>query len=203
MPARPLAALALSLLLFAAPGSVLPVAAGGPAVRSRGSIVSISPQQIVVNDRSGAALSFAITAATTFTAEKPLAISAIQPGSYIGSAAVPAPGGHLRALEVTVFPPNMQGVGEGHRAWDLAPGSSMTNGTVGDVRHVRGDLLTVTYDGGQQTILVPPGTPIVTVAPGRLEALQPGSKVIVFASGEDPKTAARIVYGEDGLTPPQ
>ena len=76
-------------------------------------------------------MTYAITGDTKVAGEKTVSISAIQSGSYIGSAAVPAGGGKLRALEVTVFPPAMKGVGEGHYAWDLGPSSSMTNGTVG------------------------------------------------------------------------
>ncbi|HEX3984328.1 MAG TPA: hypothetical protein VHX12_11585, partial [Acidisoma sp.] len=189
--------LALCLVAFGT------AAEASAAVRSRGSIVSISPQQIVVDDRGGETMSFAITPQTGYAAVKALALSAIQPGSYIGSAAVPAPGGILRALEVTVFPPNMNGVGEGHYAWDLTSESSMTNGTVGDLKRTNGDLLTVTYNGGEQKILVPSGTPIVTVGPGSYAALHPGIKVIVFAEMHAPKTAARIIYGENGLMPPQ
>ncbi len=173
------------------------------AERSRGSIISISPQRIVIDSRTGGTVAFAITPRTAYAVEKPLALSAIQPGSYIGSAAVPATGGMLRALEVTVFPPSMYGAGEGHYAWDLMPDSTMTNGTVGSVKQASGDLLTVTYHGGEQTILVPPGTPIVSVGPGSLSALHPGAKVIIFPAPDSPNTAARIAYGENGLTPPQ
>lgn len=193
-----LAAAAVSTLLLG--GSA---ALAASAHRARGSIVSISPQQIVVNSLTGDSATFAITPDTGYAAERSLALSAIQPGSYIGSAAVSAGDGRLRALEVTVFPPSMKGVGEGHYAWDLTPHSSMTNGTVGDLKHANGDVLTVTYNGGEQTILVPPGTPIVTVGPGTYQALQPGMKVVVFPNPKDPATAGRIAYGEDGLTPPQ
>jgi hypothetical protein len=197
MRARLTVALASGLILIG-------TAAGAVAeTRSRGSIISISPQQIVVDSWSGEAMTFAITADTRYAAEKPVALAAIQPGSYIGSAAVPATGGVLRALEVTVFPPNMNGVGEGHYAWDLAPDSSMTNGTVGDLKQESGDLLTVTYNGGEQKILVPPDTPIVSVGPGSFTDLQPGVKVIVFSDAHDPQAADRILYGENGMTPPQ
>ena len=192
------AAAAISIMLLG--GSAVSAASGH---RARGSIVSISPQQIVVDSLTGASATFAITPDTGFAAERPLALSAIQPGSYIGSAAVSDGPGRLRALEVTVFPPSMKGVGEGHYAWDLTPHSSMTNGTVGDLKHADGDVLTVTYNGGQQTILVPPGTPIVTVGPGTYAALQPGMKVVVFPDPKNPTAAGRIAYGEDGLTPPQ
>lgn len=173
------------------------------AHRARGSIVSVSPSEITVSGFGGSTAHFVITPATRYAAERKLDLSAIQPGSYIGSAAIPGENGVLRALEVTVFPPALKGTGEGHYDWDLAPHSSMTNGTVGALKQTNGDLLTVTYHGGQQTILVAPGTPIVAVGPGTYDALQPGMKVVVFPSPKAPQTAARIAYGVDGISPPQ
>ncbi|GAB0120194.1 hypothetical protein [Acidisoma sp. 7E03] len=197
---RPLAL----LLVLALP--LLPASVGAQAQttgRVRGSILSVSPSQITVNDRTGQAAHFAIGGATRYTGVKPVALSAIQPGSYIGCAALPATGGKLRALEVTVFPPAMQGVGEGHYPWDLQPESSMTNGTVGSLSRADGNRMTVTYNGGSQTILVPPGVPVVTVEPGRWQDLHPGVKVVILPAPGAPGQAGHILYGEQGITPPQ
>ncbi|HTI01528.1 MAG TPA: hypothetical protein VL752_11335 [Acidisoma sp.] len=191
--------LALSFCIAAAQA----VCAGQTESRIRGSILAISPHQITVNDRTGEAVSFILDDATHYVGEKPVALTAIQPGSYIGCATVPAGGGTLRALEVTVFPPSMQGAGEGHYAWDLLPHSSMTNGTVGHLSHADGEVMTVTYDGGEQKIRVPHGVPIVTVEPGTLRALHPGVKVLILPAKGAPGHAARILYGEQGITPPQ
>jgi hypothetical protein len=179
------------------------MAQAAPPHRTRGTIDSITPTQLVVTSRSGAMVTYAIDAATKVAGEKTVPISAIQEGSYIGSAAVPAGDGKLRALEVTVFPPALKGVGEGHYAWDLGPKSSMTNGTVGHLVVANGNTMTVDYSGGQKTIIVPADVPIVTIDPGDMSDLKPGVKVIVFPSMTDPKTAARILYGEDGIAPPQ
>jgi hypothetical protein len=43
----------------------------------------------------------------------------------------------------------------------------------------------------------------VTIDPGALSDLKPGVKVIVFPSKTDATTAGTIVYGEDGIAPPQ
>ncbi len=52
----------------------------------------------------------------------------------------------------------MRGVGEGHRAWDLTPDSTMTNATVeAAVTDVAGRVLTLTYKDGKQELVVPPG----------------------------------------------
>ena len=59
----------------------------------------------------------------------------------------------------------MRGVGEGHRAWDLGADSSMTNGTVGDLKVANGRTLTLTCKGGKQTLFVPENAPIITYDP--------------------------------------
>jgi hypothetical protein len=199
MSQRRIAAAALTLALLGGAA----VAEAAPPHRTRGTIDSITPTQLVVTSRSGATVTYAITGDTKVAGEKTVPVSAIQPGSYIGSAAVPAGGGKLRALEVTVFPPAMKGVGEGHYAWDLGPKSSMTNGTVGHLVVSNGNAMTVNYGDGEKTIIVPADVPIVTIDPGSMSDLKPGVKVIVFPSMKDPKTAARILYGENGIAPPQ
>jgi hypothetical protein len=82
--------------------------------------------------------------------------------------------------------------------------STMTNGSVataaasGDVR-----LLTVTYNGGQQNILVPPTAPIVAFVPGAASIVRPGAAVFVQADETNGKTTAGLVaVGSHGLTPP-
>jgi hypothetical protein len=194
-----IAAAALGLVLLGGTA----VAEAAPIHRTRGTIVSITPSQITVLSRSGQTVYYTISADTRAAGERTVPISAIQAGSYIGSAAVPAGAGKLRALEVTVFPPALKGVGEGSYAWDLTPSSSMTNGTVGHLVVSNGNTMTVDYKGGQKTIIVPPDVPIVTIDPGAMSDLKPGLKVIVFPAKNDATAAARIVYGENGIAPPQ
>ena len=52
----------------------------------------------------------------------------MKPGAYIGVTATPGEGGELKAMEVHIFPEAMRGTGEGFHPFDLAPGSTMTNG---------------------------------------------------------------------------
>ncbi len=72
------------------------------------------------------------------------------------------------------------------------------------VSDATGETLIVTYQGGKQTILVPEGTPVVTLAPGSRDLLVPGAHVIVFAgkAADGTLTATRILAGKDGLVPP-
>jgi hypothetical protein len=82
--------------------------------------------------------------------------------------------------------------------------SSMTNGSVaaasqsGGVRQV-----TLTYKGGQQTILVPPTAPVVTLHPGSGSNLEPGDKVFVNAIADGGKTTAVLfLVGTASFAPP-
>jgi len=57
---------------------------------------------------------------------------------------------------------------------------------------------------GAQTIKVKPGTPIVTFARGDRADAKVGAKVFLGAtkSADGGLTAARMLVGKDGLTPP-
>jgi hypothetical protein len=67
-----------------------------------------------------------------------------------------------------------------------------------------GRTLTITYQGGKQTIVVPPDTPVVTYEPGSPALLVPNAHVIVMGrrTPDGNMTATRISVGKDGLVPP-
>ena len=154
--------------------------------------------------RAGDKVTLKLTDNVAVTWIEPITVKAIKPGAFIGTAAVTQPDGTLKALEIQVFPEAMRGVGEGHRPWDLGPGSTMTNGTVGDLKVAKGRTLTLTYKGGEQTVFVPANAPVITYAPASLAAVRKGDHVIVFASHnpDDTLTATRIGVGKNGLVPP-
>jgi hypothetical protein len=82
--------------------------------------------------------------------------------------------------------------------------STMTNGSVSATSSEKGaKQLTVTYKGGEQTILVPPTAPIVTFAPGTLAEVTKGATVFVNATKDEGKvTANAVAVGTDGVKPP-
>jgi hypothetical protein len=133
----------------------------------------------------------------------------ITAGKFVGTTAVKQSDGTLKALEVHIFPESARGTGEGHRPWDLQPGSTMTNANVEkvesvSVQNVQGEMLTLKYKGGEQKVVVPPGTPIVKNVPGDHSLLKPGTGVYVAAvRGNDGKlTARRVTAGVGGIMPP-
>ena len=134
---------------------------------------------------------------------KPVAIDAIQPGSFIGTAEMPKADGTGRSLEVHVFPPGVK-MGEGHYGWDLKPGSMMTNGTVGSViAGKKGSReLDVSYSYGQRHITVPANVPVVQIAPGKREMVKVGTPVfMVVQKGPGGMIAGSISVGENGAKP--
>ncbi|ROM46008.1 hypothetical protein BK648_15220 [Pseudomonas poae] len=179
-------------------------AAEAPRVGVRGAIMAVDGNALRVKANSGEEVTVNLTKDTQVRAVTLAKIDEIKPGSYIGSAAMPNADGTLTALEVHVFPPAMAGTGDGHRAFDLKEGSSMTNGTVGDLVVSNGRTLTVKYKGGEQKIVVPEDVPIVNLEPGDRSLLKAGVKVVLFAAkGADGTiTAQAISAGKDGVTPP-
>jgi hypothetical protein len=172
--------------------------------RVRGTIDMVADHEMRVVTRTGDKVTLKLPDDAGVTWIEPIPISAIKPGSFIGTAAVPQPDGSLKALEIQVFPEAMRGVGEGHRPWDLGTGSTMTNGTVGDLKVSNGRMLTLTYKGGEQKVFVPENAPIITYEPATKGALKKGDHVIVTAvhNPDETLTATRIGVGKDGLVPP-
>lgn len=185
-------------------------------IRLRGTIEAVSGDKLTYAVRDGDSVAVRLTPDTRITAVSGTTISDIKPGSYVGAAAVPDENGRLRALEIHIFSAAQRGVGEGHRPFDLAPDSTMTNGTVaadvvpmGQVTPGTADedarrILTLTYQGGQQKVIVPDDAPIVKLSPGRRDLIVAGAKANVsgYKAADGSVTATSISIGTNGLTPP-
>jgi hypothetical protein len=190
--------LALSLLATAALAQT--------ATRVRGTLTSLDGAALHVAPTGGGPEEvIALSPTANVIALVPAKLSDITSGSFIGTAATTQADGTMVAKEVHIFPESMRGLGEGHRAFDLGPKSTMTNGTVGqEVKATAGNTLTVSYKGGQKSIVVPPDAPVVTFAPGDKAMLVPGAHVQVQAqkSADGTLTTDRVLVGKDGLVPP-
>lgn len=178
-----------------------------PVASSRATIQSISADGSALNvhTRAGEDQIVHLGEKTRFVLVVPAALTDVKPGSFIGVAALPGEGSELKAMEVHIFPKAMRGTGEGFRPFDLAPKSSMTNGNISArVDAATGPKLTVTYKGGEQTIVVDPKTPIVAFEPGAKTDLKPGAAIIARGpkQGDGSIDAAFVLIGKDGLVPP-
>ena len=182
MKTTKLAALAL-LAAFIAP----PVLAQAPKPeRLSGTIETVNGHTVTVKSEKGAELKLNLAGNVSVIQVLKASLADIKPGDFIGSGAMPQPDGTQKAIEVHIFPESMRGTGEGFRPW-TRPGSTMTNGTVGaDVTGVSGHVITVSYKGGQQKIVVPPGTPIVRFQVSDMSIVKAGAPFSVLAALKQP-----------------
>ena len=195
----------LTMIMAACLAAGTAATAAAPATsRIRGDITAVDAHDLRVTTRSGEKLTLRLPDDARVTLIVPVAIDAIKPGSFIGTAARTQPDGTLRALEVQVFPESMRGASEGQQPWDIGTDTTMTNGTVGDLKVADGRTLTLSYKGGEKTVVVPPDAPVITYEPGTRDMLKPGAHVIITVSHnpDETLTATRIGLGKDGLVPP-
>lgn len=180
----------------------------------RGTITTSNANSLDIIARDGSNVVVELSPNVTVTTIVATQLSAVKPGSYVGTAAVEEPNGQYRAMELQVFPESMRGVGLGTRPWNLTKKSSMTNGTVGAMTQTNGTVgnvaangnttLTVNDGTGTKIVLVPSTVPVVTYEPGTTAELKPGAHVILFAQKDNDGdlTTSRVQVGKDGLTPP-
>jgi len=175
-----------------------------PPERVRGQVTAISTDAITLKGRDGKSEKIALAPDWNVTLVTPVAVSAIQPGSFIGTTEVDKPDGTGRSLEVHVFPPGVK-MGEGHYDWDLKPHSMMTNGTVGKVTagH-KGQELDISYPNGERHVTVPKNVPVVQMGPGERTMIKPGARIFLIAGkkADGSLITNRVVVGVNGAAPP-
>ena len=198
---------ALALSLVAPLGlaqTTVPTTPAASAARVRGTIQAVAPGALTVKDRSGEVLELVLPPKVTVSEVYPMALADIQPGSFIGTAAMPQADGTERAIAVTVFPESARGAGEGHRPFDMLPQSTMTNATVADVvASPKGRTLQLKYKDGERAIVVPLDAPVVSFKPGDASLLVVGASVSLTAQLVDGKpTIIRINAGRNGFQLP-
>jgi hypothetical protein len=194
-----------AILVGVTPGAS-PSRAQIPGIESvRGVVVSFDGSLLVVGTRQGTNVSVKLADNLRVTTVVKASLADIKPGVYIGTSSVPKEGSTSRALEIHILPEAMRGAGEGDFPWDLAPGSSMTNGTVGNpVEGVEGTTVTVGYKGGERKVTIQPDTAIVTYGPADQSDIKSGTPVFVFArkQSDGSLSAGSVTVGKNGVAPP-
>ena len=172
----------------------------------RGTIEKVDGSGMIVKTREGADLVVKLADNLTVRGLVKVSLADVKPGSYIGVSAMPGSDGTNRAMHIHIFPEAMRGTGEGHRPFDLRPGSTMTNAAVDTtVVGTNGQVVTVKYKDGEKKFVVPADAPIVAYVAGTRDELKPGAKVMIFNAVKQPDgsvQAAAISVGREGLTPP-
>jgi hypothetical protein len=195
-------------ILMATIGAVMltHVFAQAPAqtFRVRGTIQKVDSSTLTVKAGNGEIVELQLPQKLPINEVFPIQLNAIQPGSYIGIAAMPMDDGAQKAIAITVFPEISRGTAEGFRSFDLLPQSTMTNATVSQVmEQSTGKTLTVKYKDGAKTVLVPFGTPVVTFKSGDAGLLMVGASVSLTAQmDEDKPTVLRLNAGRGGFVLP-
>ena len=190
-------------LLLAGPA----LAQDAPRVAIRGTIETVANdgQSVQVLTREGAHVTMRIKQPARINTVVAATLADIKPGGYVGAGAMPGADGVQIAMEIHIFPEAMRGSGEGFRAFDLAPGSTMTNGSIqARVDGVNGPKLTVTYKGGEKTIAIDDKTRIVSFEAGSPADLKPGAAVVARGAkaADGAYDVAFVVVGKNGVKPP-
>jgi hypothetical protein len=197
----PVATFAVFAALFAVPA----LAQAPQTVRLRGVIEKVDGNTVMAKSDKGDELKINLADKMLVVDVVKASLADIKAGDFIGSGAMPQPGGSQKAIEVHIFAESMRGTGEGFRQWDGAPNSTMTNGTVGTaVTGVDGPVITVKYKDGEKNIIVTPDVPIVRFEIGQMSALKPGAAFTVVAAVKKPDGSFdinRINVGRDGVVP--
>jgi hypothetical protein len=202
---RTLAGMAFVAALAATSALTSALAQQPQTVRLRGTIEKVDGSTLAVKGRDGAQVTLTLTGNALIVSVVKATLADIKEGSFIGSGAMPQADGSQKALEVHIFAESQRGTGEGHRPWDGAPNSTMTNGTAGTaVTGVDGPTITVKYKDGEKKIVVGPDVPIVRYEVGNASELKPGAAITVTAATKKPDgtfEAGRVNVGRDGVVP--
>ena len=196
------------LIVAAAASIIIPSASmsAGSTSNIRGTIERVDGDTMQVKDRNGTSVTVHLAQDAKIVAVTHASLADVKAGTFIGTAAMPQADGGLQATEIHIFPKSMRGTGEGNRAWDTGPGSTMTNGTVGEqVSKVEANALTVKYQGGEKVVKVAPSTKVVALVPGGRNDLKPNERVFIpgaTAVGNGSFEANRVTVGKDGVAPP-
>jgi hypothetical protein len=174
--------------------------------RIRGTIDSVDGKTMSIKTREGTDVKVNMTDDIAVIGVAKTSLAEIKPGSYIGVSAMPQPDGSQKAIAIHIFPEAMRGAGEGFRAWDLRPNSTMTNATVAQtVASVDGQVVEVKYKDGEKKVVVPPDAAIVAFVTGDKSEIKPGAKIIIFGAvkkDDGSLETNRIGVGRDGIAPP-
>jgi hypothetical protein len=199
----------------------------------RGKVVSITPDSLVVRTSDGANVSFALNDGTHYLQVVRSSLDKIEPGSYVGTATkdigsnqialevmiFPAamqglnaghfPYDRLPDTTISAATTTASMMTNGNVSTVTAPSgasvnTAMTNGNVSSSASKNGvKHLTITYNGGQQSVLVPPTAPIVNLLPGTMANVPKGAYVFVDAARDGSSlTAGLVAAGVGGLKPP-
>ncbi len=175
-------------------------------VRVRGTVQSVDGSMLTVKSRDGADLKIKLADNAVIRTVTGKTVADVKQGLFVGITAMPQPDGTQKAVEIHIFPEAARGTGEGHRPWDLMPGSTMTNANVdSEVAITDGKKLVLKYKDGDKTFIVPDNVKVVMFAPGTAADVKPGAKIFIVAAKKMPDgtlEAPGATVSSGGVDPP-
>jgi hypothetical protein len=175
-------------------------------VRVRGTVQSVDGSMLTVKSRDGADLKIKLADNAVIRTVTGKTVADVKQGLFVGITAMPLPDGTQKAVEIHIFPEAARGTGEGHRPWDLMPGSTMTNANVdSEVAISDGKKLVLKYKDGDKTFIVPDDIKVVMFAPGTAADVKPGAKIFIVAAKKLPDgtlEAPGATVSGGGVDPP-
>ena len=103
------------------------------ATRIRGTVEKLDDHTLTVKSRDGQPVTVTLAPNVTVAYLVKKSLADIKAGDFVASTSVKETDGKNHSVELRIFPEAMRGLGEGQYAWDLGPGSLMTNATVSGV----------------------------------------------------------------------
>jgi hypothetical protein len=170
----------------------------------RGAVATLTDSVLTLTTPNGG-VRIALVQPVTVYDRRAADLSRVTDNTFVGVTSVPQPDGTQRATEIHLFPEELRGLGEGSRPMgpqSNGKSSTMTNGNVansrmtngnarmtngaarmtnGNARGAAGGTITVAYQGGTQTITVPPNVTVTEIARTSTK-LTPGTSIIVPAT---------------------
>jgi hypothetical protein len=223
--------IALAALLFSSVTAI--AAPPAAPTRIRGTLSSVDTGKIVVHTTTGEDLPIALTPDTKYLGVINSSLDKIEQGSYIGTATKTVGSNQIALEVVVFPPamkgigeghyawdklPDTTLSGHSYTSSAMTNGSvaavsapsaasvnsAMTNGSVSAASAQNGvKKLTVTYKGGEQSIIVPPTAPVVTFRPATTADLTKGASVFIQAvNNGGQEMAGFVAVGIDGVKPP-
>lgn len=155
----------------------------------RGTVASVTAEQIVVTSDSGGSTTVKLTPPVKVYARESGSLADVKDNTFIGVTTVKQSDGTEQATEIHIFPEELRGLGEGSRM--MTGGSQMTNGSVapaqparmsnGNVSQSTGKAMVVQYAGGSTSVSIPANTPVTEIK-ATSKPLSAGDKVIVVGT---------------------
>jgi hypothetical protein len=194
---------AVFVAILALPALAQSPPAGTPS-RIRGTVDKLDGQALSVKQRDGQMTTITLAPNIVIQTLVKRSLADIKPGDFVASTGIKGKDGKIHAIEARIFP---KATPDGGRqfAWDLSPDSVMTNATVGTVTKApEGEVLHVTFKGGESEYSIGPDVPVLATAPGDVTLLKPGIAVFVIAlkHPDGSLTSSRLYAEKDGIKPP-